>query len=111
MARRPPPTSLTDMRDMLLPAVFQSVRMHLDLSSDIYIDFRCDCLNIIVLNDRTSDRYEGLLMTRCEMQISDFTLARLRLDEAITSVLPKIIDTSEYDEVLACQAAMDDLAT
>ena len=109
----PRPRSMTNWRDMLLPAVFATIRQYPDLSSDIYIDFAKDCLCIIVLNDKTRVKHEDGLLTRHEMESNTqwSTIVQLRLQHAIEEILPRIIDASEYEDVMACQEAMDDLAT
>jgi hypothetical protein len=108
----PRPRLLIGWKDELLRVVTDHMGLYPNISVDLYINFPDNSIWIIVFNDNTKEKYEGLFLRRCEAEGNiPYTIALDRLHHAVTMVLPPVIDASEYEEVLACQEAMDDLST
>jgi len=108
----PRPKTLIGWKDELLRVVTDHMGLYSNVSADLYINFPDNSIWIIVFNDNTKEKYEGLFISRLETEGNlPYMTALDRLHHAVAMVLPPVIDASEYDEALACQEAMDDLTT
>lgn len=101
------PTSLMGWRDRLLPAVRRRLDDYRGLSVEIYNDYASD--NILLLACCGDRSHQGVLLTRVDIDggIPDL-IAIDNFDRIIAKVLPPQAP-SEYDDIMAGQAIMDEL--
>ena len=105
--------SLTNMCDLIRPAIYTRMAEYPSLVVDIQADFNDDRLIIGTYNKDNGQMYRGVLLSRRDIDDNTWVQAATEnFNKATRGVLPSpLLSDAEYEEVMACQTAMDELMT